>query len=193
MTVIKNYNFSENEISDIARDVTNGNFLWIAFSQDASGNCAFKKVSANNPLQTYFDIDIATTEIKKVYVSGSYVWVALDDSSLIGKRLHISNPIGNTLDLTMLAGITEAPVDVLLNGSYIYFLIPGDLSGTNAKILEYTWSTGIYNQTIDLTTVTNAKSFTVDDNDEIWVVTYTNPGTLVRVYDLDTTPQFTVI
>ena len=187
MTQIKNYNYSETEVTMMLKDDTNGEFLWVGFTSDGS-NCALQKVSAHNPLQVYFDFDIAVDVIKRAIISGSYIYVAVDDATSIGKRYLIANPLSTAIDFEIPAGITEAPVDVILRTN-VYFLIPGNASGTNSKIVEFTIS-GTFVQTIDLTTVTNADKFTVDANDEIQVVTFTSPAQVVRVFDLDSTPLY---
>ncbi len=182
MTLIKNYNFSENAINSFIVDETNGEFLWISFSQDASGNCALQKVSGHNPLQKYFDIDVAVDEIKRMYISGSYIYLAYDDDTYIGARYSLANPLTTSTDFSLPAGITEAPIDVLVSGSNVFYLIPGNTSGTNAKIVVLTTS-GTFSETIDLSTVTNAVAFSIDDSDNIWVITNESPAKLVRVYD----------
>jgi len=182
MVQIKNFNYTESEISTFVVD--SAGYLWIGFTQDGSGNCAFQKVSANNPLQKYFDIDIATTEIKKGYVFGDYIYIALSDNLLIGKRYGLLNPLTVYNDFSIPSGITEVPVDILAYGSYVYFLIPGDISGANAKICVFQLD-GTFEETIDLSTVTNAKSFTMDtDNTELWVITYKTNAQYVRVHQL---------
>ena len=181
MTLIKNINFSEKEISMMLMDSSNS-YLWLGFKQDASGNCAFKKTSWNNPLQSYFDVDIAVDEIKKAVCDGLYIYLALDDSSLIGRRYTRSTPITTPTDFSIPAGITETPVDILVS-TYVYFLISGSTSGTNAKIVKFSL-TGTYQETIDLATVTNAKAFTIDDNDEFWCITYSAPSEYIRVYQM---------
>ena len=179
---IKTYAYNESEISTMVTDPSG--YLWIGFKQDASGDCAFQKVSASNPLQKYFDIDLAVTEIKKGFIFSNYIYVALSDSSLIGKRFSLLNPLTTNSEFDIPSGITEVPVDILAHGSYVYFLIPGNLSGTNAKICVFTLA-GVFQETIDLTTVTNAKSFTVNTTtSEIWLVTYSSPAKYVRVYQL---------
>jgi len=182
MTFIKNYNYSEKEISSMVVDPSG--FLWVCFKQDASGNCAFQKVSATNPLQKYFDIDLSTTEIKNGFIFGEYIYIALSDSSLIGQRFSLNNPLTINDEFELPSGITEAPVDVLAHGSYVYFLIPGDTSGTNAKICVFELD-GTFSETIDLSTVTNAKSFDVNTTtSELWVITYQSPARYVRVYQM---------
>jgi len=187
MTEIKSYSYSETEVSFFLADTTSGEFLWVFFKSDGT-NCTIQKVSAHNPLQVYFDVEVSVDEIKKASISGSYIYIAVDDATLIGQRYSLSNPLNTPTNFDLPAGITEAPVDIIIDTN-VYFLIPGDLSGTNAKILEFTTS-GTYIQEIDLTGVNNATSFEMDENDEIRVITYTSPVQFVRVYDLDTTPQF---
>lgn len=178
--LIKNFNYSEKEISMLLRDIAD-EYLWVGFNQDASGNCALQKVSFNNPLQVYYDIDIAVTEIKAGACSGSYLYLALSDSSLIGRRYNRSTPLSTTVDFDLPVGISEAPIDVVVD-TYVNFLIPGIVSGTNAKIIQYTTS-GTFVQTIDLTTVNNASSF-CKSGDDFWVVTNEDPSKYVRVYPL---------
>lgn len=181
MTQINNYNFTESTINTFIIDTTNSEYLWIGFSLD-DGTCTLKKVSAHKPTQVYFSIDLSVTEIVKIIESGNYVYACFDDDSLICTRFSKTNPITSTVDFSIPVGITEAPVDMLISGSNIYFLTPGSISGTNAKIVKFTTS-GSYVETIDLATVTNAKAFTFSDDSEFWVVTYTSPAEFIRVYE----------
>jgi hypothetical protein len=181
MTIIRKYNFNLTEVSAIATDTYNGNFLWIAFKQNDEGNCLLRKVSANDLNQVYFTVTIATNKIKKLYVYSTSIYLLLDDTTLFAKILSLSNPLATGTNISILGGITENAIDCLIDESYLYFLIPGNLSGTNTKILKYS-TAGVYNSTIDLATVQNAKSFTIDTSNEFWVVTYDSPSSLIRVY-----------
>lgn len=183
--IIKNYNYDISEIDSLIVDTNTTNHLWVAFGS------ILKKVSANKPTQVFYTIDTETIGITKVYVSDTYVYLAVNDTSLIGQRYAVLNPITNYTNYSLPVGITEAPVDVLVYGSYVYFLIPGDISGTNAKIVKI-GLTGTYHSTIDLTTVSNAIQFCLDSNNEIRVLTNTSPSTIVRVYNLLTTPAYSV-
>jgi len=179
-TTIQNYNYSESQITMLVTD--SAEYVWMGFTQDANGNCAIQKVSASDPTQKYFDIDLATNVVKRGFIFGNYIYIALDDNTLIGKRYSLLNPLSLTDTFTIPAGVTEAPVDVLAYGSYVYFLIPGDTSGKNAKICIFSLS-GTFDQTVDLATITNAKSFTIDTStSELWVATYASPAKYVRVY-----------
>ena len=177
----KRYTFNENKITAQVIDQTN-NEIWLAFEQDDSGNCAFQKASIFDPNQTYYDIDIAVAEIKKIIIEDSYLYLAYNDSSLIGSKYSKTNPLTTSTDFSIPSGITEAPVDLKYYNNYIWYLIPGNLSGTNAKIVKLSTS-GTFIETIDLATITNAKSFALDSlTDDFWVVTYTSPANLVRVH-----------
>jgi len=85
MTQIKHYNYSEHEISDIIIDTNTSEYLWVAFKQDSSGNCVLQKLSAHNPLQKYFDIDIVATEISKLIINSTNLYVALNDVTYFAK------------------------------------------------------------------------------------------------------------
>ena len=179
MTTIKNYNYSEKEISTFIVD-SNG-YLWVAFETDGT-NCAFQKVSVNDPLQVYFDIDIAVDEIVALYIDGSYIYLAYNDATYIGARKSLANPTITYTNISIPAGIVEAPVDVLVNGADLFYLMPGNTSGQNCQIVKMT-ITGTFVETIDLVTVTNAVSFTMDSEGEIWVITENSPADYVRVYE----------
>lgn len=179
--LIKNFVYNETEISDIVSDIYTSEYLWISFKQDASGNCALKKVSAHNPLQTYYDIDITTNEITRLYIHSTDLYVALNDTNYIAQIYALTNPIGDVTNINIPSGITESPVDILVD-SYLYILLPGNISGTNAKICVFS-TAGVFSETIDLTGINNASSITIDDNDNLWVCTDTDPIKLIRVFD----------
>lgn len=181
MTQIKKYNFSESEISFITIDETSGQFLWVGFKSDGS-NCSLQKVSAHNPLQSYFDIDLSVTEMVNGKILSSYIYLALNDDTLIGRRYSIGNPLNTPTDFDIPSGIVEAPVDLVIKSTSVYFLLPGSISGQNAKICIFTTS-GTFSETIDLTGITNASALVIDDNNDLWVVNYENPVKLCRIYD----------
>lgn len=175
MTQIKTYNYSESQIKDVIVDTSvNGNYLWILQSDN------LKKVAASNPLQYYFDIDTTETLVKG-FLYSSYLYLAVDDITLIGKRYSITNPLTTYTNFTKPIGITEAPVDVVVGTLGVFFLIPGNLSGTNAKIVKMSVA-GVYDLTIDLPTITNAKSITIDNINNLWIVTDEVPLKYVRVF-----------
>lgn len=179
--IITNFNLEESQIQHLVADTNDNRYLWLLQANN------LKKVSANNLLQTYFDINTTQTLIKGFSYS-LYLYVAMSDSILIGKRFYTNNPIITYTNFTKPVGITEAPVDVVVGTLGVFFLIPGNDSGTNAKIVKFS-TAGVYDQTIDLSTVRNAKSLTIDNINNIWVVTDETPLKYVRVW-LDATWQF---
>lgn len=162
-------------------------FLWIAFAQNSSGNCIIEKEYAFEPDQTFFTLTRTVTKVNQMALDSSNVYVAYEDSTLLGEIISKNNPLTTTTTINIPVGINESPVDVLVDGSDLYFLIPGVISGENAKILRYDTS-GSFVETIDLnksgSIVTNASSFKIDSNNEIAVGTNTDPGNYVRVFAL---------
>ena len=162
------------------------NQLWLAFKQDTSGHCALQKMSAFDPSQLYYNIDISVDEITKMFINSSYLYLAYDDSSLIGARYSVSNPLNTSSDFSIPAGITESPVDILVSGSDLWYLTPGSGTGENAKLVKMSL-TGVYDETIDLietgNIITNAISLTEDTvSGDLYIVTNNSPSELVRVY-----------
>ena len=187
MTIIRQFTSSETQPTAIKYD---SGFLWIAYTL-SSGVCTIQKVIATDPSQIAIDFDISVNAINDIETYISYVFLAYDDSTLLGQRYAKTNPSYTPVDYDKPVSVTEEAIACLLTSTHVYFLTPGIESGENAKIIKFTLS-GTFVEIIDLTTVTNAKSFTIDANDEIRVVTFSSPAQLVRVYDLDTTPQFSV-
>lgn len=178
---IKNFNYNESKINSIIIDNYLSQYLWLGFEK--SGDyCTLKKVSANNPLQTYFDIDLEIDTIKKFAIYSTFLYVAIDDSTIIGRRFSLINPLTTTSDFTKSVGANEAPIDIQVTANYVFFLLPGNISGENAKIYKFTLS-GTYVETIDLTTIQNVSSFVVIDDTNLWAVTNTSPSELVRIYN----------
>ena len=185
MTIIRRFTSSETRPTAIEYD---SGFLWLAYTL-SSGVCTVQKVLATEPSQIAIDFDVAVNSINDIEAYISYVFLAYDDSTLLGQRYAKTNPSYTPVDYDKPVSVTEEAIACLLTSTHIYFLTPGEASGENAKIIKFTLS-GTFVYIIDLTTVTNAKSFTIDSNDEIRVVTFTSPAQIVRVYDLATTPQF---
>lgn len=185
MVITRRFTFTDPTITASIADETN-EFFWAAYATDGS-NCVIKKLAFIQPNQVFFSLDREVTNIPAMEVNSTHLFVAYDDSSLLGERISLNNPLTSTTEISIPIGITEAPVDVKVDGSNLWFLIPGAVSGTNAKLLRYNTS-GTLQETIDLTdslnTVTNAQSMDIDSNSDIWVVTYEDPTRIVRVYEL---------
>jgi hypothetical protein len=180
--IIRRTNYSDNKrVSAIhAQD----DFIWVGFELD-SGVCILEKQFGASPDQVYFTLNKSVSKIKKMTSDDTYLYVAYEDDSLLGEIISLTNPLSTFTQISIPSGISEFPVDVAIKGSNLWFLIPGDASGTNAKLLRYNTS-GVLQETVDLDksglTITNARSLTLDNNDEIWLVTYQSPATVVRVF-----------
>jgi len=180
MSIVRKYNFETSQISALAHNSVGGQFLWVGFLPIDSGVCNLKKVSAFDPLQTYFDLEITANKIVQLHSSAlSFVYMAVDHETVCGYRYSVLTPNTGIVTYTKPVEITENPIGFTLDTSYVYFLLPGKESGTEAKILKYSL-TGTYLHTIELTGVTDAIGITLDS--DLWVITDENPSRLVRVY-----------
>lgn len=191
---ITNYNFNEKKVTALIGDPEGAYYLIMAFAKDGD-YCTLRRVSANDLTQIYSEADIEVDEIKKLIISGNYIYSAVNDDTLFGTRYYKFSLIATTYDFEKPVGITENAVDVVASGNYIYYLTPGSASGEVAKLIKYS-TYGVYVETIELQKsgeeVRNAKSITVDSSGDFWIVTNTSPSNLVRVFD-DGGWDFTVI
>lgn len=185
MVIIRRFTYTDPTITASITDETN-EFLWVAFAV-SSGECVIKKLHFANPSQVFFSLDREISEVTAMALNSSNLFVAYNDNTLLGERISLTNPLTSTTEISIPVGIVEAPVDVQIDGSDVWYLIPGSLSGTNAKLLRYNTS-GVLQETVDLTnsmnTVTNATSFDIDDNSDLWIVTNNDPAEYVRVFAL---------
>ncbi len=187
MTNIRRIDYSSNEeISAIAVDASN-DALWVAYKKNASDNCILRRVSAFDPNQIYYTVEIEVDEIPRLIVSGSVIYCMYDSSTLIGAKYSTINPLSTSTDFDLPVSVVETPVDFTFDGTYLFYLIPGAVSGQNASVVKLS-SSGSYVETIDLlksgNIVLNASSITVDASGDLWIGTYTSPANLVRVFDI---------
>ncbi len=184
-TPFTRYTYSRNQITAQKADNFN-DYLWLAFAQNTSGICYIEKKAKFNPNQTYYSLEKLVTEINALDIDSSNLYVAYNDSTLLGEIISTTNPLTSYTQISK-GVIAESPVDVAIDGSDLWFLLPGDQSGSNTQLLKYNTS-GVLQETVDLSksglTVVNAKSMSIDANNDIWIVTNTNPATLVRVFEL---------
>jgi hypothetical protein len=178
---IKNFNYSESKIDTFVTDSYNRNYLWLGFEKNGS-YCTLQKVSANNPYQIYFNIDVEIDEWKKFFIYSTYLYTAVSDDIYIGKRYALSTPLTSTNNFTKPIDANEDPVDIQVTSTYVFFLLPGILSGETAKIYKFTL-TGTYVETIELSTVENISSFVAIDNTNLWAITNASPTELIRIYN----------
>lgn len=185
MTTFRRFTYTNPSVTIIISD-ENTNFEWIAFDKNSNGICNLRKVSSFDLNQIYFSIDKSVDKIIAGDIDSSKLYLVYDDSSLIAEIISLTNPLTSTTEISIPIGIDQIPVDIKVDGSDLFILLPGSDSGTNSKILQYNTS-GTLQQTINLTksgsTVTNATSFVIDDNSDIWVSTNNNPAEYVRVFD----------
>jgi len=186
MTSIRRFNYSNDKqiTAQISDEIDN--FIWISFAKNSDGNCILEKEAKFFPTQTYFSLERAVDEIVNLDLDSSNIYTAYDDTTLLGEIISKTNPLTSTTEISR-GSYTEAPVDVKVNSSDLWFLLPGNASGSNAKLLKYNTS-GVFQQEVDLInsfqTVTNASTMTIDDNDDIWIGTNTDPATVVRVFEI---------
>lgn len=160
----------------ITSTLVDGDYIWIAFL-GLSNACALYKSSKFSPEIKYWDVDIIGDEVTGIIDDTSSLYVSLDDATSIGAQINKTIPSSITYYIKDL-GITEKAIDLIDDVDYIYFLIPGIESGTNAKIAKYNKSSRAFVETIDLTkpgdTVENASKIDVDGSGNLWVVSELN-------------------
>lgn len=185
MVIKRKFDYTEPTITAQTVDDST-QFLWLAFSQNADGNCILKKVSAFDPSQVFFSIEIAVTEITNMVLVSTLLYLSYNDSSLIGAKYNATNPLLAHAEFTKPIGISEEAIGLVVDGSDVFFLLPGNTSGNNSQVVKFNTS-AVFDQTIDLlksgNIVTDASSIAVDGSNNIWIGTLTAPANLVRVYD----------
>ncbi len=186
MTSIRRFNYSNDKqiTSQIVDEIDD--FIWIVFAKNSDGNCILEKEAKFFPTQTYFSIERSVDEIVAMDLDSSNIYVAYNDPTLLGEKISKISPLTNTTQISKDSFI-ESPVDIKVNSSDLWFLLPGNASGTNAKLLKYNTS-GVFQLEVNLInsfeTINNAISMTIDDNNDIWIVTHTDPTILVRVFEI---------
>jgi len=179
------FNYSDNTITSIAVDSTNKR-VWLAHQQNSDGVCVLRCVGLFDPSVEYFTCDIEVSAIVKVIIVGNWVYLIVEDATDFLYLLYVTSPNSYRYVVSIPAGETEYPIDIIADNNYCYVLVPGSASGQNAKIYKYDLTTGTYVETIDLSvsgdSVTNAVSMTFYDPD-IWILTSEYDSYLVRVYN----------
>lgn len=187
MTTVRHFNFSDDKKISAISIQPSSNYLWLSYEINSDDFCLVKKVWAFQPDQIFFELEREVEEIKCSISDTTQVYFGYDDSDLIGEILNTSNPLVGNIEINIPVGIIEAPVDVQVNGTDLFYLTPGIASGENAKLVRFN-TDGDYQETIDLNTsaitIVNASTFTIDENDDIWVITNDSPSSLIRVFQL---------
>jgi hypothetical protein len=185
MAIIRRIDYSPTlKITAQKLDIT-GEFLWVAYEQNNSGNCIINKVDSFNPSDIYISLTKSVIQVNKLDINATHLFTAYDDDTLFGEIISLTSPFSIPTQISIPGGVNEAPIDIKISDTYIYFLTPGIASGENAKIVRYLID-GTYDTIIDLTntndTVYNANSMTIASPNEIWVSTNETPSNIVRVY-----------
>ena len=182
MRIFRNFNFAKEPVSAMYLEEGATNYLWIAFEDNGDETCDIRKVSVNDLSQTYFNItDLDCDKVNDMGILGNYNFLAVDDATYFAYRLLKTAPISTQFSMAIPSGINEAPIQVLNDGTYVYFLTPGTAIGENAKIIKAS-ATLVFQETIDLGE-TNAVGM-MHDGTDIWVVTSSSPSKLIRVYEI---------
>jgi len=181
---IRRFTYTDPTISaTIADPLTNS--LWIAYNQNGSGNCIIKKVVGTSPNQLFFTVTRAVTTVNDMKLSASYLYVAYQHATVFAESFLLTSPLLSYTPVGFPSGVVESPIACVLRGTSIWFLTPG-LGGNYAKLTRFNTSL-VWQQTVILNTpgfeVTSAIDVTVDSNNDLQVITNTNPSTFVRVYD----------
>lgn len=181
MSNIRHFNFN---IDDVTAMVNDGEYTWIAF-QGSNNSCTLRKVSSFDLNEVFYELTPPVNKINKLIVTSSdVIGVAESDTySLI--RYDKLNPLNNSQLVTKTV-VTESPVDLKINGTNLFALYPGIASAENAKLQRFIVSTLALAETIDLAKsaeeIRNANSMDIDDNGNIWIVTFESPSVLVKVF-----------
>lgn len=195
MTNITRFNFPNNKKITAIKADTENDFLWMAFAKNSQGNCILRKTGKFKPSQTHFSMDREVEEITAMDLNASFLWVAYDDSEYLGERFLKTNPLTTFVKISK-GSYIESPVDVMVQGSNIWFLLPGNLSGENTKLLRYDATSSIFQEEVDLIksgiTVTDAHKMSADSSGDIWISINANPGSFVRVFLDEGDYDFTV-
>lgn len=186
MANFRDFKFDQSEVSAMAVDTDNGQYLWIAFKQK-DGVCLLKKVSAHDLSQTYFSVSVPVTSINAMVILNSVIYLAVTDSTYAIYAYSTSSPLSGSLLYTLAElNLVESPIAMVANTTNFYLLTAGESSGEPAQIAILD-SDGNYVETIDLLQsailVKYAISFTIDDDDNFWVVTENDPSELYRVFN----------
>lgn len=185
--MIRREEFTNKETISAIVAEQNNNFLWIAFQINSDGDIIILKTSATEPNQIYFEITREFDEVIGLKTDTNNLYAIYKDTNILAEVFNLFNPLTSYTQISRPETINEDPIDFTIDNSYIYILLPGNLSGEIAKILIYDISTKNLQETIELsqsgTDIINAKSISIDDSSNLWVATYTDPVQLVRVYN----------
>lgn len=187
MSTFRDYQYNLTDVTAVCVDTTNSNYVWIAFAQNSNGVCLLKKVSAYDLSQVYYTVSVPVTKINSMAVTNGYIFLAVTHATIFAMAYSLTNPLTTFTTINYPSGIVESPIQVLVNGTSVYFLTPG-LSTHDATIV-ITSNALVYSSTIGLMesgmSFHSATAFTVNSTTgDFWVVASTTPVKLLRVYQI---------
>lgn len=169
-------------VSNIATD--DAGYLWISYEKDTDGICHLKKCSATDLNQVYFDIEIEVDSIVDMKIKGNYIYTLYNNDSVVLSRYNLNNPFTDTTDFAKPFGIPN-PLELAISDSNVLVLLPDPSGIVSNRVLVYAPSS-TYQQVLILSdydvSVSDVSSITSDDDDNFWLVTYTNPAKLIRLW-----------
>ena len=181
--ITRKFDYNLTEITALTSDTNGGKYIWVGYKKNESNVCLLKQYSAHNPEQVYYELEVSVDEIKDLKQIDAYLYVAVDDSTNIGLIYSLLNTTIVDTEIVLPASANEAPIKIIFEDTdYVYFLLPG-LNTENIKIYKYPYNSNSLDETIELTGLHNASSFTIDSSNNIWVVTNESPSKLIRIYD----------
>lgn len=186
MVQFRSFNFDLTEVTAMVVDTTGTNFKWVAFKKDSTQTCRLKKVDAFDLSQLFTQISLNVDEVVRLQQNTSFIFGAVNDDVNMGFRISKTSPSTTLINFAIPGGVNESPVDVALDGSNLFFLIPGNTSGEFAKVVK-TNTSGVVSEIITLDQsagqIKDAVSITPDGVGNLWIVSNGNfPSDLIRLY-----------
>lgn len=185
MSTFRDYQYSLTDVTAICVDTTNSNYVWIAFAQNSNSVCLLKKVSAYDLSQVYYTVSVPVTSINSMTVTNGNIFLAVTHVTIFAISYSVTNPLTTFTTINYPSGVVESPIQVLANGTNVYFLTPG-LGSNDSKIVIAT-NALVFSSTVSLMesgmNFHSATTFTVNPaTGDFWVAANTTPVKLLRVF-----------
>ena len=186
MTTIHRYTNDYPKISRMVSD--GGDYVWIAYEKDSDGICHVQKVSANALDQVYFDLEVEAETIVDMEATENFLYVLFANSTYLATMYSANDPLSTSTNFNRPASFVEEAVALSADegNNRLNILTPGDSSATNALVYRFNTSSAALVETIAVRVanirIVEARDISLDANDNLWIVTYTNPTKLIRMY-----------
>lgn len=83
---------SDKDITQLQVDSTN-DAIWVAFAKNTSNQVILERQSAFEPSQTFFNLTRSVDKIVAMAVNTTHLFIAYEDSTLLGEKLSLTNPL----------------------------------------------------------------------------------------------------